>query len=1517
MSTEHIVTAPLVDLTEDAAQNVVEDAQEGKPLMSAFENELSRLMGGASDLEAVADATDYSMSGALPLPEASSCSLPERASTPPIELPASTPEASSRGRPSNAFARLVAGFPARNQQLFTSLRSSILTLAQTSASAAQAAASLSRDLPATEVQNGIQTIRGLLDSAAREAAAAATQAAEATRSIDTSDLQSIFGSVSKTVKEVGEAYQHVGQLVGGEVRKVVREAVEGGVLVGERVLREESERERKELQEAIREFLGDVAEPHAKQVGKDKGKGKATEELPIRATPPRPFVEEVVDEEAPGIARTVFPVCTMGEELDEEETNIPPPVPPKVDLRAGDIPHAQSPSPAHTSTPPPVPKKPDPGHWTIHAPEHDDEGDSSDSSDDDAEAVGAPVNFSPRVSHPSRIHGFPSHPNSIPPSPYRSSHYFHQPLHPYITPCEALNDRVHERVDMIRELQRARDMQNRAAEAMRMFPTEDGFPMNASIPENLHYSPNFQAQPPPPHPCMSPHTSMPGMSSFPSIRASPPRMLPMQQQSPSPAPWGQTPFGPQRFTGDNHFCPLFGHPHGAVPPFMTSPPPPPPPPPPFAPQPPHYDYPMHYPAPAPPPASWMGDMGMYSRFIPFGNQVPSPAQQAYNAALKRALANIPMPSLQDQINNPQLSRRLWVELERVASEVPVPMGAVGWGGMPFEDTVRIRLEAGEEAILRARRVGEEGIDHRDIRLEEEDEGRRRMNMPMENPFATPPRTESPAHMAHHSRPGSRQGTHLPNFSSSRPVSAARMFTNFRPSPVPITPASPAPLRSPFERGESPVLPRGYAGRESVESSRSRNVRNLMYGQATTSPMAVPSDYGSARRSTPAVPVGAFSQSSVPAVPIDRRHMPSAPAVPGDDADAFEMLSPLLPHLPSHRLPMHSSHSNPLLQNLHRGTPPVPEVPEDDNANDECSRQPSSPFVNLGHHNYPLPFPSPMTSPERPQTPGHLKSWAPLSFSSMMRDIPRATTFPSAFPPPQPPKPPQSQMPGSFPSHHGGFGRVYGGVNHNIEGSRNPLNPFFQGEGMGLGGMQGNRHPHASNGYVPPEAFWPGTVDDDDEDEDEDDHRGRAMGRQYSMFTDDDDGFSFRSEEDRRGRSPTARGPRAQPGNYTPPGPPRFRIDQHLRELAGEKAGTMEHEVEGQQTDGAGDEEVEDDDQTVQEEEEQEEEGKAGQEQSLVEVREQPQRREQHEPSAPNTPTQDTYRLRREFDSQLEFLEQLERGVESFTLPRALPPPPFTHSSSARPMAAAVGTKGNEKERSPAFQPHRHPRNSPLPPPPAPFSYPPSPSPAPSPRLESQRFNPNALFTSRPNDTSSAPAYHPPSPPDQFNLPTPRLDLRGFNPDALFTPRPNDTDTAPGPSSQPPPQFDQSNPFYTPANENINTGIHYEDNNEAEDNSAALALLPRRRRSSSLETRIDECMAQLVEMGYADQDDSENGFNKLRVYARHADGDVHTALELLEEDSGAWEERHREEAEASERGDGQGSQSEGWRLAGWY
>lgn len=382
----------------------------------------------------------------------------------------------------------------------------------------------------------------------------------------------------------------------------------------------------------------------------------------------------------------------------------------------------------------------------------------------------------------------------------------------------------------------------------------------------------------------------------------------------------------------------------------------------------------------------------------------------------------------------------------------------------------------------------------------------------------------------------------------------------------------------------------------------------------------------ARRGTPANPLGVYTQPSAPAIPIDHRNMPSAPAVPGDDTDAFEMSSPLLPHLP----PIRPS----TLHNLQRGTPPVPEVPEDDGADQE-SRQPQSPFLSHNHHSFlpqfpphgtpfprstPPPPPPPPQLPQPPIPPVHSAVWSTLS------GLPRAHTFPAAFPPPQPPQPPQSQIPASFPTHLGAFNRPYGSGPENIVmGSRNP---FLQSEGVT--GMQGMRH-ESNNGYVPPAAFWPTDVDED-EDEDEDDHAYRKpMSNKERGFADygvfSDDGFSTRSEEERRGRSPTARGPRAQPGNYTPPAPPRFKVDEYLKELMkenvkGENDENIEQKIRQEQADemehGRGErgrvwEEI-----TQKKEQRPEHQGTH----SCVAVEpveplRQPQ--EQHEPSAPTTP----------------------------------------------------------------------------------------------------------------------------------------------------------------------------------------------------------------------------------------------------------------------------------------------------------
>lgn len=440
--------------------------------------------------------------------------------------------------------------------------------------------------------------------------------------------------------------------------------------------------------------------------------------------------------------------------------------------------------------------------------------------------------------------------------------------------------------------------------------------------------------------------------------------------------------------------------------------------------------------------------------------------------------------------------------------------------------------------------------------------------------------------------------------------------------------------------------------------------------------------------------------------------------------------------------------------------------------------------------------------------------------------------------------------------------------------------------MGLGGIQGIRHTH-----VPPAAFWPADVDDDDDDDDEDEdplHRGRAMGRQYSILADDDDGLSFRSEEDRRGRSPTARGPRAQPGNYTPPGPPRFKIEQHLRELAGEKVvggereETKEEEQEVQQQQQCEEEgaEGDDDNETVQDEGE-------VQQREFEDRAEQPQRREQHEPSAPNTPTRQMYRFPGEFESQLDFLERLERGVESFVLPQALPPPPPPHAEisvfAEAAVAAELEAEREETDKPDSSPPRRHPRNSPLPAPPAPFSYPASPSP------------PRA---------SPSPPRASPSPPR-----TPILVLRPLRINRESNAASSPTERSAGKQPATHTTSEHTPPPVVPSL------FHYftEPSSSGESSNAALSLLPPLlSRRSSLDAKIDECMAQLIEMGYADDADGDLALDKLRVYARHADGNVNTAIELLCEDSGLWEEREREEAKASGSVPG-----EGWRYAGWY
>ena len=93
------------------------------------------------------------------------------------------------------------------------------------------------------------------------------------------------------------------------------------------------------------------------------------------------------------------------------------------------------------------------------------------------------------------------------------------------------------------------------------------------------------------------------------------------------------------------------------------------------------------------------------------------------------------------------------------------------------------------------------------------------------------------------------------------------------------------------------------------------------------------------------------------------------------------------------------------------------------------------------------------------------------------------------------------------------------------------------------------------------------------------------------------------------------------------------------------------------------------------------------------------------------------------------------------------------------------------------------------------------------------------------------------------------------------------------------------------------------------------------RRPSLDVRIDQCIAQLIEMGYADDAKGDDALEMLRVYATHAEGDVLTAVELLEEDVGVWRTRQDNERERDQFGMGGsgsgGNSGEGWRLAGWY
>lgn len=80
--------------------------------------------------------------------------------------------------------------------------------------------------------------------------------------------------------------------------------------------------------------------------------------------------------------------------------------------------------------------------------------------------------------------------------------------------------------------------------------------------------------------------------------------------------------------------------------------------------------------------------------------------------------------------------------------------------------------------------------------------------------------------------------------------------------------------------------------------------------------------------------------------------------------------------------------------------------------------------------------------------------------------------------------------------------------------------------------------------------------------------------------------------------------------------------------------------------------------------------------------------------------------------------------------------------------------------------------------------------------------------------------------------------------------------------------------------------------------------------SDMSHKVDECMAQLVDMGYAGDCDAEK-MEKLKMFAMTAEGDVQLAIEYLEEDESGWQERAESEA-----GD-QTRNQDGWRFAGWY
>lgn len=85
------------------------------------------------------------------------------------------------------------------------------------------------------------------------------------------------------------------------------------------------------------------------------------------------------------------------------------------------------------------------------------------------------------------------------------------------------------------------------------------------------------------------------------------------------------------------------------------------------------------------------------------------------------------------------------------------------------------------------------------------------------------------------------------------------------------------------------------------------------------------------------------------------------------------------------------------------------------------------------------------------------------------------------------------------------------------------------------------------------------------------------------------------------------------------------------------------------------------------------------------------------------------------------------------------------------------------------------------------------------------------------------------------------------------------------------------------NRELNNWEHYPSND------LPSTFLPEQQERTSAENNLDLCVAQLVEMGYA-EDESEGAVEALKVYAQIAEGKVTDAIEILEEERKAWRER---------------------------